>query len=84
MRLSSDALERYVIYRSSDGKEFRPVGVQGAGVTRYTDFLGKSGEKAYYKVAASDRWYRESELSAVAGASTLRNFLLRVHTILQL
>ena len=68
--VSSDALERYVIYRSSDGNDFRPVGIQEAGVTRYVDFLGKSGERAYYKVAASDRWYRESELSAVASSST--------------
>jgi len=65
-----DTLERYVIYRSSDGKDFRPIGIQEAGVTRYADFLGKSGEKAYYRVAASDRWYRESELSAAASATT--------------
>jgi len=68
--VSSDAIERYVVYRSSDGKDFHPVGIQEAGVTRYADFLGKSGQKAYYKVAASDRWYRESELSAVASTST--------------
>jgi exo beta-1,2-glucooligosaccharide sophorohydrolase (non-reducing end) len=66
----SDALARYVVYRSSDGKDFRPVGIQEAGITRFADFLGKSGEKAYYKVAASDRWYRESPLSAAVTAST--------------
>jgi hypothetical protein len=65
-----EALERYVIYRSSDGKDFRAIGIQEAGINRYADFLGKSGEKAYYKVAASDRWYRESPLSAEAAAST--------------
>jgi hypothetical protein len=66
----SEALERYVIYRSFDGKDYRPIGIQEAGITRFADFLGKSGEKAYYKVAASNRWYRESTLSAEVTAST--------------
>ncbi len=66
----SDALERYIVYRSLDGKTFRPIGIQEAGITRYADFLGKSEERAYYKVAASDRWYRESPLSAEVSAST--------------
>jgi hypothetical protein len=64
------ALERYVIYRSFDGEEFRPIGVQEPGITRYTDFLGKSDVKAFYKVAASDRAYRESPLSAATSGST--------------
>ena len=66
----SDALERYVIYRSFDGKDFRPIGVQEPGITRYADFLGKPDQKAYYKIAASDRWYRESPPSGETNAST--------------
>jgi exo beta-1,2-glucooligosaccharide sophorohydrolase (non-reducing end) len=65
-----DDLERYVIYRSFDGKDFHPIGIQEAGITRFTDFLGKPDAKAYYEVAASDRWYRESPLSAETSAST--------------
>jgi hypothetical protein len=65
-----DDLERYVIYRSLDGKDFHPIGLQEAGITRFADFLGKPDAKAYYRVAASDRWYRESPLSAETGAST--------------
>jgi len=65
-----DALERYIVYRSFDGKDFRPIGVQEAGITRYADFLGKPDTKASYKVAASDRWYRESPLSGEATAAT--------------
>jgi hypothetical protein len=65
-----DALERYVIYRSFDGKDFRPIGIQEAGITRYADFLGKVDAKAFYKVSASDRAYRESPLSAEVSAST--------------
>lgn len=68
--VQSDALERYVIYRSFDGKDFRPIGIQEAGITRFADFLGKPDLKAYYKVAASDRRYRESRLSAESSAST--------------
>jgi exo beta-1,2-glucooligosaccharide sophorohydrolase (non-reducing end) len=68
--LRSDALERYIIYRSFDGKDFRPIGIQEAGITRYADFLGKVDAKAFYKVSASDRAYRESPLSAEVSAST--------------
>jgi exo beta-1,2-glucooligosaccharide sophorohydrolase (non-reducing end) len=64
------ALGRYVIYRSRDGRNFRPIGIQVPGLARFTDFLGRSGETAWYKVAASDQDYRESPASAVAKAST--------------
>ena len=65
-----DALERYIIYRSFDGKDFRPIGMQEAGVTRYADFLGKPDAQASYRIAASDRWYRESPLSGEAAGAT--------------
>jgi hypothetical protein len=62
--------ERFVIYRSFDGKEFAPIGIQTPGIRRYTDFLGKVGQTAYYKVAAGDAEYRESAQSAAASAET--------------
>ena len=62
--------ERFVIYRSLDGKEFVPIGIETPGTRRYADFLGKVGQTAYYKVAASDAEYRESEQSAAASATT--------------
>jgi hypothetical protein len=64
------ALRRYVIYRALDGKDFQPIGIQLPGTQRYSDFLGKAGVTAQYKVAASDRKYRQSSLSNVASAST--------------
>ncbi|MBZ5550988.1 MAG: hypothetical protein LAO22_24035, partial [Acidobacteriia bacterium] len=64
------ALARYVIYRSLDGGNFSPVGIQLPGVHRYEDFLGKPDAHAQYKVAASDWKYRESASSNVASAST--------------
>jgi exo beta-1,2-glucooligosaccharide sophorohydrolase (non-reducing end) len=64
------AVARYVIYRSLDGQNFEPVGMQLPDTFRYTDFLGKPGVQAEYEVAASDREYRESPRSAVASAAT--------------
>ena len=64
------AVGRYIIYRSLDGKNFEPIGIQLPDVTRYSDFLGKSGVTARYKVAASDGNYRASPLSNAVSAST--------------
>jgi hypothetical protein len=68
--VNNPALGRYVIYRALDGKDFEPVGIQLPGTDRYSDFVGKSGVTAEYKVAASDKQYRLSPLSNVASAST--------------
>jgi hypothetical protein len=68
--VNSPQLGRYVIYRSLDGKEFQPIGIQLPGTERYEDFLGKAGVTAQYKVAGSDRHYRLSPLSSAASAST--------------
>jgi hypothetical protein len=64
------ALGRFIVYRSLDGSNFQPIGMQTPGVYRYSDFLGKVGQKVYYKVAASDANYRESALSGIASATT--------------
>jgi hypothetical protein len=64
------ALGQFIIYRSFDGSNFEPIGMQTPGVYRYTDFLGKVGQKAYYKVVASDSNYRESAPSPIATAAT--------------
>jgi hypothetical protein len=68
--VSASLFGRYVIYRSIDGKDFEPVGIQLPGTNRYSDFLGKSGVTAHYKVAAADWDYRMSPLSQAASAST--------------
>src|SRR5258708_13865099 len=59
-----------MVYRSADGKAFQPIGMQGRGINRYTDFIGKPDQKMFYKVAASDRAYRQSQRSAAVSAST--------------
>ncbi len=68
--VNSSLLGRYVIYRSLDGKNFEPVGIQLPDTNRYVDFLGRSGVTAQYKVAASDWQYRTSSLSRASSAST--------------
>ncbi len=62
--------ERYIVYRSFDGKDFQPIGTQVRGINRYADFIGKPDQRAFYKVAASDRRYRQSRLSEAVSAST--------------
>src|ERR1700739_2657571 len=68
--VESRDLARYVIYRSEDGGNFAPIGIQIPGIHRYEDFLGKSGVHARYKIAAADSSYRESAQSNEAAAST--------------
>ena len=67
--VSGSELARYIIYRSDDAKQFRPVGIQEPGINRYTDFLGKTNLTVYYQVTASGRDYRESP-SSVVNSST--------------
>jgi exo beta-1,2-glucooligosaccharide sophorohydrolase (non-reducing end) len=67
---NNETLQNYTIYRSFDGRNFQPVGTQQPALTRYTDFIGKSGQNAYYKVVAIDRSYRQSSFSEQASAST--------------
>lgn len=70
--MNSPTLERYVVYRSLDDDDFQPIGIQVPGVNRYTDYLGKTGVNARYKVAASDHQYNLSSFSNVASAGTRR------------
>lgn len=70
--ISNPALARYVIYRSLNSGKFEPIGIQVPGNRRYVDFLGKPGITAAYKVAASDKDYRQSQLSSAS--ATTREF----------
>ena len=68
--VSGDRLQHYLILRSEDGNDYKPIGIQVPGITRYADFLGRSDAKAYYKVAAVDHEYRSSSTSEAVSAST--------------
>jgi hypothetical protein len=63
-------LQSYAIYRSVGKHKFQPIGIQSADINRYTDFVGRPGQTATYRVRAVDRSYRQSSFSAVATAST--------------
>jgi exo beta-1,2-glucooligosaccharide sophorohydrolase (non-reducing end) len=66
----TDALARFVIFRSLDGGPFEPIGIQLPGIHRYSDFLGKSNVNAAYKITAEDWQHRHSALSTEASAAT--------------
>jgi len=63
-------LQSYAIYRSVDKHKFQPIGIQSADIFRYTDFIGRAGVKATYRIKAVDRSYRQSGFSEAASAST--------------
>lgn len=65
-----DGFDHTVIYRALDGKPFEAIGIQLPGIRRYTDFIGRAGAKARYKVAAADAMERVSPASAEAAAAT--------------
>lgn len=62
----------YQIYRSLDGKDFQPVGIQKVDFNRYADFLGAPERKAFYQVSAIDLNGNESPRSAAVTATTRR------------
>jgi hypothetical protein len=66
---SEAGFERFVIYRSEDGRNFQPIGMQVRGITRYTDYVGL-GKTFYYRVTTSNVDYRESAPSEVVSAAT--------------
>ncbi len=58
------------IYRSEDGKLYKPVGIQQPYINRYADFAGISGKKFFYKISFLNSNFEESELSAGVSATT--------------
>lgn len=67
---AASSAKYYVVYRSIDSQPFVPVGTQRPGVNRLTDFIGRSGVTARYRIAAADWQGRESAQSAAATAAT--------------
>ena len=72
------SLQNYVIYRSlkSDtgdpggSEKFAPIAIMEPGITRYADYLGKTGATATYKVAAQAWNGTVSSMSGAASATT--------------
>ena len=72
LRWKGDAqgLRYYKIYRSLNGGEYKAVGIAKPWSDRYTDFIGKVGAKASYKVSAVDYGFNESACSNIVSSST--------------
>ena len=68
--INSPELQHYLVYRSTDGENFQPIGIQLSGINRFTDYIGKPGMTAYYKVAVSNHQYRLSDFSSPVYAAT--------------
>lgn len=63
-------LAQYVIYRSLNGGAWRSIGVQRAGVTAYSDFIGDPHARVAYRVSARTSALAESAESVAARAAT--------------
>ncbi len=62
---------RYVkIYRSENGKDFKPVGIQDSYIDRFADFTNETGKKYSYKISFLDKLFNESKLSDIVSAET--------------
>ena len=67
----TDPRVKYVkIYRSTNGKDFHPVGIQTPRISRYADYTDTTSRTYYYKISFLDRQYRESPLSKTFRAET--------------
>ena len=58
------------VYRSVDGKNFTPIGIQWPMIHRYTDFVGQANKKFHYKISLLNRSYTESKHSASVSGVT--------------
>jgi exo beta-1,2-glucooligosaccharide sophorohydrolase (non-reducing end) len=67
---ANDSVLRYIIYRSNDGVNFLPVGVQQGNLNRYSDFVGAPPTRASYRIAAVSLGGAESPPSVVAAGAT--------------
>ena len=67
----TDTAVKYVqVYRSADGKTFKPIGIQMAAINRYADFVGITGKTFYYKIAFLNYNYEASPLSSQVAVQT--------------
>jgi len=58
------------IYRSENGNDYKPVGIQQNYIPRYADFTGEAVKSYSYKISFLNSNYEESQLSAPVTTST--------------
>jgi hypothetical protein len=67
----NDEQVKYVkIYRSQNGKNYKPVGIQSPLINRYADFTGITGKRFTYKISFLNYRYKETALSNSVSANT--------------
>ncbi|MBK6962885.1 MAG: hypothetical protein IPH20_02865 [Bacteroidales bacterium] len=69
-KITDKNIQLVKIYRSEDGKLYKPVGIQQPYINRYADFAGISGKKFFYKISFLNSNFEETELSAGVSATT--------------
>ena len=69
-KVTSNNVHLVKIYRSEDGQDFKPIGVQQPYINRYADFTGVTGKKYSYKISFLNDQYKETKLSSSKSAST--------------
>ena len=68
--VTDPAVAYYQIYRSYNGQDFLPIGIQNRNFTRYCDYVGQAYAKLFYKVTAISYDYSESPASETVSATT--------------
>jgi exo beta-1,2-glucooligosaccharide sophorohydrolase (non-reducing end) len=68
--VTDPAVAYYQIYRSKDGQDFLPVGIQTPNFNRYADYVGQTRAKLFYKITAVSHDYYESQASETVSAAT--------------
>lgn len=69
-QIENENVKYIKIYRSTDNKNFKPVGIQRPFFNRYSDFTGESDKIFYYKISYLDYQYNETKTSKSTKAST--------------
>ena len=69
-KVNDDAIKWVKIYRSENGKNFIPVGIQGPMINRYADYTGQEGKSYQYKISAVNKNDVETALSDPINATT--------------
>jgi hypothetical protein len=69
-KITDENVHLVKIYRSEDGKQFKPIGIQQPYISRYADFTGITGKKFFYKISFLNSVFEETELSGQVAATT--------------
>ena len=67
---ANKAIKYIKIYRSENGTDYQPLGIQSPFIDRYTDFTGQTGKSYWYKLSFIGNDYKETELSQSAEVQT--------------